>query len=507
VKTVDEPILQIDHLSKTYPGVKALDDVSFQVQPGQIHALVGENGAGKSTLIKILAGAEQPDPGAEMHFQGREYRPQTPRDALQANISTIYQVFNLLPDRTTMHNIMLGKEPARRGLLSIRQMRNRASEVLERLDAEYLDPETVVSELTVGEQQIVEIAKALINESIILVMDEPTAALNQTEAEALFQNVQRLRDDGVTIIYVSHRLDEIFRLADAVTVLRDGKHISTNAIEAVTRESLIEDMIGRRLENVFPERVDKRGGPVLHAEGLSAGRLLKDVTFTLRRGEVLAVAGLSGSGKSELGKAIFGDLPLDAGRILIDDQRYVPKPGRAIGRGMIYLPEDRKQDGVLQDLSVKRNLSLSVMRQQVATRLGILRLNRERQIAQEQIDALDIKTPDMEQLVLYLSGGNQQKVALGRCLAANPDILILMEPTQGIDVGVKFELYQFIVQQSAQGRAVLLISSELAEILGLAHRVLVMNVGRIVADLDVKETDQEEILRYALGETVEAEPA
>lgn len=504
---MDEPILQIYQLSKTYPGVKALDGVSFQVRPGQVHALVGENGAGKSTLIKILAGAEQPDPGAEMRFQGRAYRPQTPRDALRANISTIYQVFNLLPDRTIMHNIMLGKEPARRGVLSLQRMRSQASEVLERLDAAYLDPETPVSELTVGEQQIVEIAKALINESVILIMDEPTAALNQTEAEALFKNVQRLRADGVTIIYVSHRLDEIFRLADAVTVLRDGKHISTNAIEAVTRESLIEDMIGRRLENVFPERVDKRGEPVLHAEGLSAGNLLKNVTFTLHRGEVLAVAGLSGSGKSELGKAIFGDLPLDAGRIFIDDQRYVPKPGRAIDRGMIYLPEDRKQDGVLQDLSVKRNLSLSVMRQRVATRLGILRLSRERQIAQEQIDALDIKTPDMEQLVLYLSGGNQQKVALGRCLAANPDILILMEPTQGIDVGVKFELYQFIVQQAARGRAVLLISSELAEIIGLAHRVLVMNAGRIVADLDVKETDQEEILRYALGEAVDAEPA
>lgn len=504
---MDEPILQIYQLSKTYPGVKALDGVSFQVRPGQVHALVGENGAGKSTLIKILAGAEQPDPGAEMRFQGRVYRPQTPRDALRANISTIYQVFNLLPDRTIMHNIMLGKEPARRGVLSLQRMRRQTSEVLERLDAAYLDPETPVSELTVGEQQIVEIAKALINESVILIMDEPTAALNQTEAEALFKNVQRLRADGVTIIYVSHRLDEIFRLADAVTVLRDGKHISTNAIEAVTRESLIEDMIGRRLENVFPERVDKRGEPVLHAEGLSAGNLLKNVTFTLHRGEVLAVAGLSGSGKSELGKAIFGDLPLDAGRIFIDDQRYVPKPGRAIDRGMIYLPEDRKQDGVLQDLSVKRNLSLSVMRQRVATRLGILRLSRERQIAQEQIDALDIKTPDMEQLVLYLSGGNQQKVALGRCLAANPDILILMEPTQGIDVGVKFELYQFIVQQAARGRAVLLISSELAEIIGLAHRVLVMNAGRIVADLDVKETDQEEILRYALGEAVDAEPA
>jgi ABC-type sugar transport system ATPase subunit len=495
------PFLQIREISKTYPGVQALTSVSFDALAGQVHALVGENGAGKSTLIKILAGAEQPDPGGQVWLRGSRYAPSTPKAAFEANVSTIYQVFNLLPDRTIMHNILLGKEPARLAVLDFKRMREETWHILDMLGAAHLMPEMLVSDLKVGEKQIVEIAKALLSQCQLMIMDEPTAALSQTEAEALFENVRKLRAAGVTVLYVSHRLDEIFDLADSVTVLRDGEHISTRPIGALTRDALIEDMIGRKLSSVFPERVDSQGEELLRAEGLRSDDVLVDVSLSLHRGEVLAVAGLSGSGKTELGQALFGDLPIDEGRLWLKGRPLKPAPRRGIRRGLIYLPEDRKTDGVLQEQSVRRNIALSVLRR-IAGRAGIITPVREHAVAQEQVDALDIKITNLEQPVLTLSGGNQQKVVLGRCLAADPEIFILMEPTQGIDVGVKFEIYRFISEQAAQGRAVLLISSELAEILGLAHRILVMRGGRIAAELDARRTSQAEILRHALGEAV-----
>lgn len=497
----DHAFLEIQNISKTYPGVQALHGVSIDVNQGLVHGLVGENGAGKSTLIKILAGAETADPGGEIRLKGQHFEPATPKDALVGGISTIYQVFNLLPDRAIMHNVLLGQEPAKRGILNMKVMKSETVRVLDMLGAGHLSPDTLVGKLKVGEQQVVEIAKALVNKSELLVMDEPTAALNQAEAEALFDNVRTLRAEGVTILYVSHRLNEIFDLADTVSVLRDGEHIVTGDITSFTRESLIEAMIGRKLEGVFPERQGEPGDEILRLNRISSDKVLSDVSLTLHKGEILAVAGLSGSGKTELGKVIYGDLPIDQGQITVAGEPFRPQPARAIDHRVIYLPEDRKNDGVLQELSVRRNISLSVLRNRVANRFGILSPKRERQVAQEQIDGLDIKTPTMEQEVLYLSGGNQQKVALGRCLAADPEVFIMMEPTQGIDVGVKFEIYQFIVEQAAEGKAILLISSELAEILGLAHRVLVMHDGRIIADLDTGQTDQEEILRYALGDT------
>jgi ribose transport system ATP-binding protein len=496
-------MLRIESISKAFPGVQALHDVSFEVQRGHVHGLVGENGAGKSTFIKILAGAERPDSG-QIWLDDKPYAPQTPRDALASNVSTIYQVFNLLPDRTIMHNVLLGKEPKKNGLLDFEAMRSRTRQVLGMLSTGYLSPDTLVKQLKVSEQQIVEIAKALVNRSKLLIMDEPTAALNQTEVNALFNNIAVLKQQGVTILYVSHRLDEIFQLADRVTVFRDGEHISTKPIQALTRDSLVEDMIGRKLTSVFPERADQRGDEMLRVEDLTVNSVLNHVSFSLHRGEVLAVAGLSGSGKTELGKVLFGDLRLDAGTILLNGKRLNPKPNAAIRAGLIYLPEDRKAHGVFQEHTVRRNVSISIL-ERLSNWFGILNLSRERQVANEQVEALDIKTPNIEQLVLNLSGGNQQKVALARCLAVGPEIFILMEPTQGIDVGVKFELYQFIADQAAKGRAVLLISSELAEILGLAHRILVMRDGAVVAELE--QTNQEEILRYALGEETAKLPA
>jgi len=492
-------MIEIRNLSKAYVGVQALRGVSFSIQSGQVHALVGENGAGKSTLIKILSGAEHPDSG-EITLNGARYAPRNPKNALHASVSTIYQVFNLLPDRSIMHNILLGKEPRNRwGLLDLDAMRQQTQSVLQRLNAGHLQPLAPVGALKVGEKQIVEIAKALLNQSKLLIMDEPTAALNQTEVDALFHIIGLLKEQGVTILYVSHRLEEIFQLADTVTVLRDGTHINTKPISEVTRDSLVEDMIGRKLSGIFPERSQPQDEEMLRVEGLSAGKLLQDIRFTLRRGEVLAVAGLAGGGKTELGKALYGDLPITSGKIMLKGQAYKPAPWNAIRRKLIYLPEDRKADGVIQELPIRRNIILSIL-PQLGGGLGWLDLAREREIAQTQINTLDIKTPHMNQEVANLSGGNQQKVALGRCLAVEPDIFILMEPTQGIDVGVKFEIYQFIAQQTQKGRAVLLISSELTEVLGLSHRVLVMHDGRITAELETAQTNQQEILRYALGE-------
>lgn len=490
--------LRIENLSKAYPGVQALHNVSFQVEQGHTHALVGENGAGKSTLIKILAGAEQPDHGS-IWLNEDPYHPHNPREALQANVSTIYQIFNLLPDRSITHNVMLGKEiRTRRGFMNLDAIRAETTRVLTTLGAAYLNPDTTIDMLKVGERQLVEIAKALINQSTLMIMDEPTSALNQNEVEALFRVIQLLKEQGVTVLYVSHRLDEIFQLADAVTVLRDGEHISTNPIRVVTHDSLIEDMIGRKLSSVFPPKARTSGTEVLRAENLAVRGSLHNVSFCLESGEILAIAGLSGSGKTELGKALFGDLPLQSGKIYLHGSAYSPSPMNAIRQGMIYLPEDRKVDGVLQELSIRRNISLSIL-DRIASPYGFLNLAEERAVSDQQIRALDIKTPHMDQLVLNLSGGNQQKVALAKCLAVQPEILILMEPTQGIDVGVKFEIYQFIKDQAANGRAILLISSELSEILGLAHRIHIMRDGTIAADLDADQTNQEEILRYALG--------
>jgi len=492
--------IQVSNLSKHYPGVEALKSVNFNIRRGEVHALVGENGAGKSTFINILSGAVQADDGGDVTYKGERYAPQSPKEAIEKGITTIYQIMNLLPDRSIIHNVMLGKESAKRGIINSNQMRQSTQIVLNSLNAEYLNPDAIVKELKVGEKQVVEIAKSLVNESELLIMDEPTAALNQREMEALFDNIRKLREGGVTIIYVSHRLDEIYELADSVTVLRDGHHILTQPISQITREKLIESMIGRKLENIFPQKKQAMNKKILTVEHLTAGDDLIDISFDLRRGEVLAITGLSGCGKTNLGKALYGALPAKQGTIFIDQRQLQMSPQRCIKHGIILLPEDRKEESMLQELSIRRNLSLSILGTRAANKFGILNRKKEDKIATEQIDTLDIKTSSLEQNVMHLSGGNQQKVALGRCLAVDPQVFILLEPTQGIDVGVKFELYQFINAQAAQGKAVILITSELAEVMGLSHRVLVMREGHIAADLETEKTNQSEILRYALGE-------
>jgi len=494
-------IIQIKNLSKKYPGVQALDSVAFNIQRGHVHALVGENGAGKSTLIKILSGAERPDEGSRIMVDDISYSPHSPREALDKGISTIYQIMNLMPDRSIMHNVLIGKEPAHGGLVNDQLMHEKTSSILSELNAPKMDPDMPVKGLKVGEKQIVEIAKALVNKSRLLVMDEATAALNQSESDALFKIVRRLRDQGVTILYVSHRLNEVFELADDVTVLRDGKHILTRQINQVTRDELIESMIGRKLDSIYPPRANLGNGEeILKVEHLYSQNTLVDINFSLHRGEVLAITGLSGSGKTDLGKVLYGAQKIDRGQIKLNGKKFQANPVRSIRKKITFLPEDRKVESIFQEMNIRRNISISVLARQASTRFGIIRKNKEEQIAHDQIKALAIKTTSMEQLARQLSGGNQQKVSLSRCLAVDPDVFILLEPTQGIDVGVKFEIYQFIANQARSGKSIVLISSELPEILGLSHRILIMREGRIAADLVTEKTDQDEILRYALGE-------
>ena len=497
---MDGPVhVRFENVSKSYPGVRALKEVSFDIQRGDLHALVGENGAGKSTLIKLLAGAAAPEAGT-IWLNETRYLPRDPKDALKAGVSTIYQIFNLLPDQSVARNVFLGKEPVTGGVwLNGGDMRKRTRAILDTLDAPDVSPEAVIRELRVGEQQIVEIAKALLNNTELLIMDEPTSALNRSEVDALFRNIRRLKKRGVTILYISHHLDEVFEIADRVTVMRDGRHIRTAPLSQFTRKSLIFDMVGRDVEAQTGAQAPPPGAVLLDVKGLCSGSVLKEVSFSIRAGEILAVAGLSGSGKTELGKALFGELPIDGGSIVLKGKRLEPTPSRGIARGMIYLPEDRKNDSILHDETIRRNISLSIL-PRISGKFGVLSHAEEKSVAVRQVQALSIKTAGTEMSVNSLSGGNQQKVALARCLAAAPDVLILTEPTQGIDIAVKSELYQLIVDQAGRGRAVLLISSELPEIVRLAHTVMVMRGGRVAAVLDKAHMSQEKILGLALGE-------
>jgi ABC-type sugar transport system ATPase subunit len=489
--------LEFHGIRKAFPGVQALKDVSFSLEAGEVHALVGENGAGKSTLIKVLSGALRPDAG-EMRLGGRPFAPRDPREALEAGIATIYQELNWLPGRNAAFNILMGREPARGGRLDFAEMKRRSQEVLHLLHAEGIPLEVPAERLKAGQRQILEIARALVRESSLLVMDEPTAALNREEQEALFEVVESLKRRGITVLYVTHRLEEVFRLADRVTVLRDGHHVRTAPVAEISRDDLVRDMIGRPWTEAFPPRNPDLGPVLLSAEGLGDGAAFAGISFSLRQGEVLGITGLAGSGKEELGRALFGAHPLRSGRILLKGTPIAPSPKDLVGH-MAYIPDDRKTEGIIGALSVKRNISLAIL-PRLATSLGHIRRGREEALARHWVERLDIKTPSLDQVCQRLSGGNQQKVALAKWLASEAQVLILAEPTQGIDVGVKFELYRLIADLSRQGTGIILISSELPEVLGLCHTILVLRDGQIAATLDGATADSETVLRYALGQ-------
>ena len=493
----NRPVLEMLNIRKAFPGVVALDDVSFDLVRGEVHVMLGENGAGKSTLMKILSGAYQKTTGRIL-IEGNEVDIGNPRDARQLGISTIYQELNLIPHLSAAENIFLGREPARAaGFIDRAAIHRAAAGILNELGVAF-DPRTRVSQLGIAQQQMVEIAKALSLEARILIMDEPTSALTEREIAELFTRIRTLRAAGVSIVYISHRLEELFEIGDRVTVLRDGKHVGTHSIQDISRQGLIRLMVNRDLTSQFPKVSAERGEEALRVENLNRNGALHDISFSLRRGEVLGVAGLLGSGRTELARAIFGVDKIDSGRIFIKGElRSIGRPRDAINLGVGFLTEDRKTQGLVQLLSVRENICLpSVDR---FSSHGFVSAGEETRAASRYVADLRIKTSSVDQRVLFLSGGTQQKVVLSKWLCCEAEVFIFDEPTRGIDVGSKAEIYQLMNELTASGVAIIMISSELPEILGMSDRILVMHRGRIAGEFSAEEATQEKILQAALG--------
>jgi ribose transport system ATP-binding protein len=489
-------LLEMKGIGKSFPGVKALQGVSLTVREGEVLALLGENGAGKSTLIKILSGAYTKDEG-EILFEGKPVAIRTPEDAQALGISTIYQEFNLAKDLTVAENIFLGHLPKKGLRVDWPAARMRARELLDRLGAQFA-VDVVVSRLSVAEQQLVEIAKALNRKTRILVMDEPSAVLGEGDLERLFQVVRALQRQGIGIIYISHRMREIFELADEVTVLKDGRYVGTRHVSEVTMDDLVRLMIGRDLKDVYPKREPKLGDVVLEVKNLRRPKLVHDVSFQLRAGEILGFAGITGSGRTEVVRAIFGADAHTAELRVLGAPYRARHPTEAIRRGIALVNEDRKAHGLFLKLNVTVNTTISALKR--LCQFGVIRRASERALVERMIRDLRIKTPNAEFLVLNMSGGNQQKVILARWLSIDTKVLILDEPTRGIDVGAKSEIYQIMNELTSRGVGILMISSELPEVLGMSDRVLVMREGTIIGELARAEASEEAIMKYAVGD-------
>ena len=484
-------LLEMKGIGKTFPGVKALEGVNLTIREGQVHALLGENGAGKSTLIKILFGAYSRDEG-EILFDGKPADIKAPADAERLGISTIYQEFNLTPNMTIAENIFLGHLPTTLGRIDWATVKKRSRELLDSLDV-HLSVDTLTGSLSVAQQQMVEIAKALNRNTRILVMDEPSAVLGERDIENLFAVVRRLQATGIGIIYISHRLKEIFQLADEVTVLKDGRYIDTRPVAGVTMDELVKLMIGRDLEDVYPQRHGEAGDVVLEVSHLA-----RDVSFQLRAGEIVGFAGITGSGRTEVARVIFGADRPTAGEMTLFGKPYRPRsPRDAINHGIALVSEDRKREGLLLKLQVYVNTTISGLDR--LTTFGLLRLKDEMSLVRKWITDLRIKTPSPEFLVVNMSGGNQQKVVLARWLSLGIKVFIMDEPTRGIDVGSKSEIYQIMADLAEQGVAIIMISSELPEVLGMSDRVMVMRDGNMVKELSRAEASEEVVMMYAVG--------
>jgi rhamnose transport system ATP-binding protein len=476
-------LVELSGISKSFGPVRVLKDISFDVRPGEIHALLGENGAGKSTLIKIIAGVVHAD-GGEMRVEGQPVRLSSPREAAAHGIATVYQELLLFPELSVAENIYIGHAPRTRwNTVDWRAMRAGARALLDSLESHDLDVDAMVGRLSVANRQRVEIAKALSQDARLVIMDEPTAALADGDARRLMDVVRRLRERGVGIIYVSHRLSEIFALADRVTVLRDGVHVGTKAIDEVRESDLVSMMVGRVIDRLFPKAEAEPGPPVLELRRISYRQVVRDISLTLRAGEILGLAGLIGSGRTELALTIFGITPATSGEILIDGKAVgIRSPAAARGLGIAYVPEDRGLQGLIRPQTLRENLSLAIL-DRLARALFVDRA-RETSLTKESIARFGIRTRGPEQRVRELSGGNQQKVVLAKWVATEPRVLIMDEPTRGIDVGAKAEIHALMRRLAGQGLAILMISSELPEVLGMSDRVLVMRGGQIVASFD-----------------------
>ncbi len=486
------PYVSLAGMSKSFVGVKALKDVSFDVRPGEVHALLGENGAGKSTLIKMMSGLYSPDAGT-ITVDGREVRFASTRDASAAGIATVYQELLLFPELTVAENVFLGNYPRRPGgWIDWSEVRARTRALLDQLDTFDLDVDAKVLTLSVAQRQRVEIAKALSKNARILIMDEPTASLVEADVQRLMAVVRQLRERGVGIVYVSHRMPEIFALADRVTVLRDGGYVATRDIGEVDEAALVAMMVGRPIDSLFPKADAKIGDTVLEVKNLNHGRHVQDISFSLRRGEILGVAGLVGSGRTELALTLFGMTPATSGEIVLEGRTVaITSPRQARDLGIAYVPEDRGQQGLVKQMAIRKNVSMASIERFSA---GIfIKASEETQRALDAVKRLSVRCRNIGQPVGELSGGNQQKVVIAKWLETNPKVLILDEPTRGVDVGAKAEIHTIMGELVKQGVAILMISSELPEVLGMSDRVLVISGGRLTGEIDRADATPERV--------------
>ena len=490
-----DTILKIDGITKIYPGVRALDQVSFEVKRGEVHALMGENGAGKSTLIKVISGAVRPESGS-IWIDGEQIGHLTPALSMQKGIGVIYQEFNNVPSISVAHNVFLGKRVGGKVMFNLKEMNRRTQEIFESLGVS-IPVDAMVGNLSVAQQQIVEIARALSQNIKVLIMDEPSATLAIAEVKRLFDIIRKLKERGVTIIYISHRMEEVFELADSITVLRDGCHVQTGPMQGLDRKEIIRLMVGRELLEEYPQRHTAIGEPVLEVEHLT-GSGDTDISLTLHKGEVLGLAGLVGAGRTELARMIYGVDPKNAGSVKIKGRPvYFKSPLDALNGGVGYISESRKTEGVFLDFPIDWNITISALRRY--SRLTFTDAKSLNQVVERMAARFRIKAPTMKQLVRNLSGGNQQKVALAKVLALDTDIVIFDEPTRGIDVGVKQEIYQIINEMVDKGISILMISSEMEELIGMSDRIVVLHEGRVSGELRKEEFDQQRILEYASG--------
>ena len=492
-----QPLLQLTGIEKSFPGVKALNGASLAVYPGRVMALVGENGAGKSTMMKVLTGIYKRDAGS-LQWLGEETHFSGPKASQEAGIGIIHQELNLIPQLSIAENIFLGREFVNRlGRIDWKKMHAAADALLARLNLRFTS-HRLVGDLSIGDQQMVEIAKVLSFESKVIVMDEPTDALTDTETVSLFRVINELKAQGCGIVYISHRMKEIFEICDDVTVFRDGQFIAERSVDSLTEAALIEMMVGRKLEDQYP-RLDKAPGEIrLQVENLS-GPGIEQASFTLRKGEILGISGLMGAGRTELMKILYGALPRSAGRVLLNGREInIRTPQDGLANGIVYISEDRKRDGLVLGMSVKENMSLTAL-SYFSNGGGALKHSAEQLAVSDFIRLFNIKTPGMDQIIGLLSGGNQQKVAIARGLMTRPNVLILDEPTRGVDVGAKKEIYQLINQFKEEGLSIILVSSEMPEVLGMSDRILVMHEGRLSGEFSSEQATQEVLMAAAVG--------